>query len=648
MFRLSILLSGILIAFSAIGKNPQDLILPQLVLLNPENNGIAVSSSVNLQLTFDESVQLGSGQVLIYNETNLFQTININSANVQVNGAIVTIIHNPFPSGATIYIEIDQAAISDLTGNPWGGFLTPNDWTFTVDCFEIACFTSIPPTSPTTNFIIPNSHTFQLLAQSGDPYTNSGSFPLNFDFTCYVAENGSSEQGKISLNHENSPVAGVTIMDVNFNSTSQLWTVSNSGPIDFTPVVRTQRNCSGGITPWGTVLIGEEVRTAGDTNSDGHQDVGWLVEIDVNSRQVMDYGNGPEKLWKLGRMAHENAAVSFSDNRTVYFGEDDSLGCLYKFIANTPGNLSQGVLYVLKLDSALESGNPLGSGGVWMQVPNDSLWEQNTTYFLATNMEASPFRGIEDVEFGPDGKLYFASKGHGRIYRFIDNGLTVSGFETFVGGRNYNITSNGNVFSEPWGIGNDNLAFDGEGNLWVLQDGSKNYIWVVRNEHTQLNPRVELFGSTPLGGEPTGITFSPDKRFLFMSIQHPNNSNLAQTDATGNSISINKSSMLVIARKENLGLSGNPLHVTSIQPVELNVYPVPVRDMIHVTLHSNLQDDGLIELVDCQGKIVYSKRVLIHAGNQELSIPFQQMNGFYVIRASGSKFQITRKITAEL
>ena len=27
--------------------------------------------------------------------------------------------------------------------------------------------------------------------------------------------------------------------------------------------------------------------------------------------------------------------------------------------------------------------------------------------------------------------------------------------------------------------GNDNLAFDGEGNLWVLQDGGHDYIWVV-------------------------------------------------------------------------------------------------------------------------------------------------------------------------
>jgi hypothetical protein len=644
MLRLTILLVGIILAIPALGIIPPDTNPPLLVLLNPSNNGSSVHSDSPVDLTFDESVSLGNGHILIYSESGLFQTITLPSPLVYVNGSVVTIEHATFPIGTSIHIEIEPTVISDFFGNYWSGFSQVNDWTFTTGCDEIACFTSILPTSPINIFIIPESHSFQVLAQSGYPYPNSGSFPSNFDFTGYVTQNGSSEQGKISLNHENTPVAGVTVMDVNYDSISNLWAISNPSPIDFTPVVRTQRNCSGGITPWGTVLIGEEIRVLGDTNLDGHQDVGWMVEIDVENRQVMNYGNGPEKLWKMGRMAHENAAVSFTDHRTVYFGEDDPLGCLYKYIADTPGNLSQGSLFVLKLDSALVAGNPHGSTGFWIPVPNDSLWEQNTVFALATNMGATAFNGIEDVEFGPDGKMYFASKGHGRIYRFVDNGTSISDFETFVGGASYDITIDGNVYSEPWDIGNDNLAFDEEGNLWVLQDGGKNYIWVVRNDHTQLNPHVEIFGSTPLGAEPTGITFSPDKRFLFMSMQHPNNSNAYQQDATGNLISINKSSMLVIARKEHLGNSDNPLDSPTIQQVTMQAYPIPAHDFVRLNVHSNKLEDGKIELYDAQGKLLYKRAILIQQGNQEINIPISDKNGFNMIRLSGKSFQLTQKI----
>ena len=80
---------------------------------------------------------------------------------------------------------------------------------------------------------------------------------------------------------------------------------------------------------------------------------------------------------------------------------------------------------------------------------------------------------------------------------------------------------------------------------------------MVRNGHSQANPNVELFGIVPTGSEPTGITFSPDNRFLFMSIQHPSNGNAVttQTDAANIKVAFDKSTTIVIALKENLGLS---------------------------------------------------------------------------------------------
>jgi secreted PhoX family phosphatase len=127
--------------------------------------------------------------------------------------------------------------------------------------------------------------------------------------------------------------------------------------------------------------------------------------------------------------------------------------------------------------------------------------------------------------------------------------------EAYVGNMEYMITYEGGETSTPWGTGNDNLAFDGEGNLWVLQDGSENYIWVVESDHTQTNPKVRLFGIAPLGAEPTGITFTPDYKYIFLSIQSPDSSNNSseQIDAAGNSIKFDNHISLVIALKENLG-----------------------------------------------------------------------------------------------
>jgi secreted PhoX family phosphatase len=516
-------------------------------------------------------------------------------------------------------------------------------------CTEIACFTSIIPTSQTDTFTIPASHSFQVLAQSGDAYQNGGVFPSNFDFTCYVPFNGSSSEGIITLNHENYVSGGMSIMNVQYDTSTHLWNTNNAGPVDFSGVVRTERSCSGCLTPWGTVVFGEEIKTLVDTNNDGYKDVGWLVEVNPFTRQVMEYGNaGQQKLWAMGRMKHENAAVSFEDSKTVYYGEDDSWGCVYKFVANTAGDLSEGELFVLKIDSILLFGEPTYNGGAWIPIGNSNQDERNNTHQYAYDLGATTFYGVEDVEIGPDGYIYFASKGYGRVYRFIDNGTTVAQFKTFVGGRNYLIQTQDSLFDEPWGYGNDNLAFDGEGNLWVLQDGSKNLIWVVKNGHTQENPLVEIFASTPRGAEPTGITFSPDKRFLFMSLQHPDSTNTLQLDASGNLISINKESLLVIARKEFLG-NGTPLSLFEQvnNDFQICVSPNPFSEKLRITYSSKTRQSALLKVFTIGGKVVYEAQLEFSPEIKDVVVTRDSFKGVYWVWVIGPSVDYLKKIIAE-
>ncbi|NNC50633.1 MAG: DUF839 domain-containing protein [Flaviramulus sp.] len=448
---------------------------------------------------------------------------------------------------------------------------------------NIGDFTSITPATQTEAFVISSSHTFQKIIEVGDALDIGGSLPINPDFTGYVPITGSSTNGYLSINSEAGP-GGNTILDINFDSSSNLWEITASEAVDFTDpnIVGTFANCSGTVTSWGTVITSEEFSIPNDTNSDGYYDVGWNIEIDPVTKTVVNN----QKLWALGNFKHENVVVH-SNDRTVYQGADDTsgFGFLYKFVATTAQDLSKGDLYVYT--------GPKSGSGSWVMINDSSIpahetpSHRNNTMALANGVGATNFVGIEDVEIGPDGWIYFAVKSapDKRVYRFQDSdpitGTTVTNMETFVGNTDtnpnieYNIFDGNNTTAVAWGSGNDNLAFDNDGNLWVLQDGSTDYIWVVKSGHTQAIPDVEIFGVVPLGAEPTGITFSPDNKFLFMSVQHPDSGNVAnQIDAAGNTVNFDKGTVLVIARNENLGTS---LFVKEPFTTNYKLFPNPLE-----------------------------------------------------------------------
>lgn len=506
----------------------------------------------------------------------------------------------------TIAVEIHNrdGQSSDLSFDMFIENDTSTPVPFNCEPGDIGCFTSIMPTGQTTNMIIPSNHRFQLIFKQGEQYTDgSGTVPGNNDFTGFVsATDGSSTEGFVSVNHETTP-GGVSIVDVNFDPESNLWVKTATTRVDLynDRLVTTTRNCSGGITPWGTIITAEESTNGGDQNADGYQDVGWLVEIDPITRRVIDYGNGQEKLWAMGRMSHENVVVA-DDQITAYYGEDGGTQAVYKFVADTPGNLSEGKVFTLVLDTPLVGDDPSSPTGRWVQVPNSTPMERNDIRNTAGALGATNFNGVEDCEINPlTGEIFFTSKGKGRTYKFKDDGDTVSGFETFVGGKSYDINTANGVFTENWGGGNDNLTFDDKGNLWVLQDGGNNYIWIVRPGHTQANPQVELFASMPQGSEPTGLTFTPDFKYGFFSVQHPSSRNTAQLDATGNEIVFDQSATVVFALSENLGANATA-GIDDTLRSDVRVYPNPTAGKLYVDINGHENEKVTVELFDLQGR----------------------------------------------
>lgn len=453
------------------------------------------------------------------------------------------------------------------------------------------------------------------------------------DFTAYVPIAGSSSNGYLSVNSEDGPVifggtggGGVTVLDINFNATSNLWQTTASQTLNFDAFGGTAANCSGTVTAWGTVISSEEIAYIPgdliDNNGDLYNDVGWNVEINPETKTVIG------KHWVMGNMAHENVSIH-SNERTVYQGADSNPGYLYKFVANHAQDLSAGDLYVF-------SGSKNGTGA-WIQINNTTEDDRNKTIALSNAAGGTVFNGIEDVEIGPDGMVYFAVKNEGVVYRFFDSDVletsasTVS-METFVGGMNYEINDGSSTTSVPWGNGNDNLAFDNEGNLWVMQDGGNFYIWVVKNGHTQASPDVEIFGVTPAGAEPTGITFSPDNKYMFMSvlvINDPTSNNANQTDAAGNIVDFNTGTTLVVARSENLGTT------LSIDDVLLNsfrIFPNPINVSKHLSIIGKQIHN--IKLYSILGENILEKK---YKNLEHIKLNLEHINpGLYLIKVNDS------------
>ena len=488
-------------------------------------------------------------------------------------------------------------------------------------------FTSVEPLAQDQLFHLPETHSFQYLLNDGDA---PGGNPLkkNFDYTGYLRTSLDGLDGKLFLNHETRPGA-ISIFDLTFATSNRKWSLSNYHNVDFSTLGGSARDCAGGFTPWGTYIAAEEFIDSVDANQDGYLDQGWLVEIDAVSGEIIDHDGDqqPDKLWAMGRMNHENVAL-LGDQRTAYLTADEQhSGFVYKYVADQAGDLSQGDLFVLKKDSLM------ATEGTWIQLQNTTVADCNSTITQALNVGATNFGYLEEVEIGPDGLIYFASKQSGRIYRFLDLGATVSNAEVHVESQDYTINYGNASAQEPWGVGQDNLAFDGDGNLWVLQDGTRDHIWVVGADHTPANPSIKLFARTPAGCEPTGITFSHDYNYIFMSIQHPSTANVDfQTDAFGQDVVWDRSTAIVIARKERLNNQVDGVEESEKETLKLSIQTISIGNR-------NLQITGPIgtyevTVFNLNGAEVRRNQVRVSAASASLQVA-DLAAGAYIVRVTG-------------
>lgn len=465
-------------------------------------------------------------------------------------------------------------------------------------------FSPIPP-SDADAFILPEGFDYTVIRKWGDMINDSEAYGINNDFTAYLPidalQNGqNSEDGLLAVNHEfPSPLfcGGYTDEDlakgvlktqsqidaerksvgmsvfrvkkingkweflsdntynrrIDANTPVQLnGKASGSKELDGITIAKgTLANCSGGVTPWNTVLSGEEnfqdypmkevYRWTDQGDAFDVKQYGWVVEVDPFYKS-----STPKKRTSLGRFRHENVCIVLSgDGRAVaYMGDDKINECVYKFISKNKFDpddrsanmdiLDEGDLYVADFEN-----------NVWQLIDFEQRYELKENFksqadvLINCSMAAKLVGGTEcnrpeDIEFNPVDKSLYVSftnnstKGDyfGNIINIIENandsGSLQFKWDVFVaGGEQSGLTC-------P-----DNITIDKSGNLWVLSDvgaGSlnKGVQAPFKNNSLFMIPttgenkgKVFRFAAGPTDCELCGGNFTPDGSTMFLSVQHP-------------------------------------------------------------------------------------------------------------------------------
>jgi len=243
---------------------------------------------------------------------------------------------------------------------------------------------------------------YQVLIQSGDSFPEGGIVGAIYaaddaeklftskkpDFNAFVPLNADGTRGYLYTAWEERP-AGISQLAIKWNATTEEWDVIGGSMLDLSSINGGWVFCFGSISPWGTPLFSEELYFD-DTkqwNDDNHYyhydqerlenylgfypnpyDYGYILEIEnpvSNNLELV-------KHFAMGRFSHENAQV-MPDNRTVYLTDDGYDTVLFKFVADTAGDLNSGTLYAAKVsqDQSTDSATT-GFDVEWLEMASSS------------------------------------------------------------------------------------------------------------------------------------------------------------------------------------------------------------------------------------------------------------------------------------
>lgn len=294
---------------------------------------------------------------------------------------------------------------------------------------------------------------------------------------------------------------------------------------DYGSLAGTERNCAGGLTPWGSWLSCEETFSA---TSKKH---GYVFEVPA-THAVLD----PQPIVAMGRFNHEAAAVDPATGH-VYETEDRGDSLFYRYIPAVPGQLGLGgTLWAMRLKdwpagvhtvTGFKSllNQPLAVDWVQIEEPDPAT---DTVRVEGRNKGAARFSRGEGAWYG-NGHVYFVCSnggdaGRGQVFAYDPKAETVTlVFEAVLASElgyqdpswdDASVAANGGyVHAAP-----DNITVGPDGRLYLCEDGSGVEKVVGINHDGEL---FEVVRENLGGSEFAGNCFSHDGRFMFVNIQGP-------------------------------------------------------------------------------------------------------------------------------
>ncbi|MDX2098417.1 MAG: DUF839 domain-containing protein, partial [Leptolyngbyaceae cyanobacterium bins.59] len=317
---------------------------------------------------------------------------------------------------------------------------------------------------------------------------------------------------------------------------------------------------------------------------------GWVVEIDpMNPNQV------PVKRTALGRFKHENAEIVIGRGGrvVVYMGDDETFDYIYKFVsednwrsmrAKGISPLDQGKLYVAKFND--------NGTGTWIEMTIDNpilkakFKDQGEvlTYarLAADALGATPMDRPEWIAAAPSGDVYCTLTNNsrrgtgtfpgpdaanplvrntfGHIIRWRDSNRSVGTrftWDIYVLAKDTHTIDDGTkTFPSAFGSP-DGLWADSDGRLFIETDGTQPTIegMQINDQLLVADPSRNVIRRLLTGVskcEITGLTVTPDRRTMFVNLQHPGDGDPKATTfpAPPESGKIPRDCTLVIFRKD--------------------------------------------------------------------------------------------------
>jgi uncharacterized protein len=285
----------------------------------------------------------------------------------------------------------------------------------------------------------------------------------------------------------------------------------------------TIRNCAGGPAPWGSWLTCEEttqVNAPGTANEVRH---GFVFDVPA------DGTSNAVPLTQLGRYSHEALCIDPATG-IVYLTEDATPSGFYRFVPNTPGDLTAGRLQMMAIEGVPNVfASPTGAtwavtGWVDIDMPNPGPGETSTVAQGQAKGGTAIRRG-EGAWFGNQ-RAYFISTsggpvGQGQVFEYDPVGDTLTVLFASPAAATLNAP--------------DNVTVSPRGGLVLCEDGSgEEFLHGLDTDGTIFpfaSNAVDLRGGTAgknvapsdyRGSEWAGATFEPKNgNWLFVNIQTP-------------------------------------------------------------------------------------------------------------------------------